>query len=283
MTFDVKHSGQLGDIIYAMPAMIALARKSGAHKIRLSVSRNKQANRPAALKHVGGNFMISDEMFAYLKPLLNYQACFSDVLSVDEQEIPATAADFDVIRSGCINVSAGNIKDYYFKVFGLISRGTSPWLTASFDGRRAGQFDVLIGRSTRYLNQNVNYAILATLGLRVGFIGTGPEYLAFSTRFPSLAAEYAPTTSAMEACDLIASTPLFIGNQTFFFAIAEALQTNRILEVFEPVPNVVPSGGTCGQFITTHGLARLLGDFFDHQISLANDPVNFQPNYVLSI
>ncbi|WP_321879622.1 hypothetical protein [Paraburkholderia bannensis] len=283
MTFEVKHSGQLGDIIYAMPAMMALARKSGADKIRLSVSRNKPANRPAALKHVGGNFMISDEMFAYLKPLLTYQPCFSDVVSVDEQEIPATAVDFDVIRNGSINVTAGNIKDYYFKIFGLISRGSSPWLTPSFEGRRAGQFDVVIGRSTRYLNQNIDYSILATLGLRIGFIGTAPEYLAFSSRFPSLAAEYVPTTSAREACDLIASAPLFIGNQTFFFAIAEALQTNRILEVFEPVPNVVPSGGTCGQFISTHGLARLLGDFFDYPVSLAHDAANQQPNYVLSI
>lgn len=283
MTFDVKHSGQLGDIIYAIPAMTILARKFGSDKIRLFVPRNKHAHRPPALKHVGGDFMISDEMFAFVKPLLIYQSCFSDVVSIDEHEIPKTAKDFDVIRSGCINTSAGNIKDYYFKVFGLLSRGVSPWVAPSFDGRRAGQFDILIGRSTRYLNQSIDYGILAALGLRIGFIGTGAEYLTFSTRFPNVAAEYVPVTSAMEACDLIASSSLFIGNQSFFFAIAEALQTSRILEVFEPVPNVVPTGGICGKFITTHGLATLLSDFFAYPINISNESIHFQSNYVLSI
>ncbi|MCC8393251.1 hypothetical protein LJ656_11670 [Paraburkholderia sp. MMS20-SJTR3] len=283
MTFDVKHSGQLGDIVYAMPAMKALARLSGSDKVRLSIPRNKQAHRPAALKHVGGDFMISDEMFAYLKPLLTYQECFSEVVSVDEREIPSGAADFDVIRSGCINVSAGNIKDYYFKVFGLVSRGTSPWITPSFDGRRSGQFDIVIGRSTRYLNQGIDYGILAALGLRIGFIGTANEYLAFANRFPSVAAEYVPTSSAMEACDLIASSSLFIGNQSFFFAVAEALQANRLLEVFEPVPNVLPTGGMCGQFIATRGFATLLRDFFDHPLAISKESHQLQPNYLLSI
>jgi hypothetical protein len=283
MILEIKHSGQLGDIVYAMPAMMTLAKRLDREKIRLFVPKNKIAQRPAGLKHTAGEFMISDAMFAYIRPLLESQPCFAEVISVEERSIPASAIDFDIIRGGALNVSAGNIKDYYFKAFGLLSESKGPWISPGFAGRRAGNFDVVIGRSTRYLNDCINYGIIDQLSLRTAFIGVEREFDDFMSRHKNMNIEYVPTSDALAACNLIASAPLYIGNQSFFFAIAEALQVSRLLEVFEPVPNVVPSGGKFGQFITTHGLGTLAGAAFSHPVVIPNEAANFARNFVLSV
>jgi hypothetical protein len=283
MIIEIRHSGQLGDIIYAIPAMKGLAKKVGAEKIHLYITKNKTANHHPDLKHMSGDVMISPGMFQFISPLLERQSCISEVSFVEESSIPATAIDFDVIRSGLLNLSAGNIKDYYFKAFGLLAEGQSSWIEPGFAGRRNGKFDVVIGRSTRYLNQGINYAILNQLGLRVGFIGLEREFNELMARNKGLAIEYVPVSDAAAAADLIASAALFIGNQSLFFALAEALQANRLLEVFEPVPNVIPAGGKCGQFVTTSGLAALLGSVFLCDVPIPNEPANFERNYVLSI
>jgi len=41
---------------------------------------------------------------------------------------------------------------------------------------------------------------------------------------------------------LISGSRLFIGNQSFPFAIAEALKVNRLLEVYYNAPNVIVAG-----------------------------------------
>lgn len=283
MKIDVKHSGLLGDIVYAMPAMLALARRAGAHKIRLFIPNDKAARNAPGVEHIGGGLMCSQAMFDYVRPLLEHQPCFDEIVYVEEARIPASAIDFDVIRSGAINTGAGNIKDYYFKAFGLLARAPAPWIESGFAGRGRGQFDVLIGRSSRYLNLGISYGILQEIPVRVGFIGTEREFELFRAHHPQMEISYVPTDTALDACNLIASAALYIGNQSFFFALAEALQANRLLEVFELVPNVVPSGGKCGQFLTTQGMALLLSDYFGVPVGQELRPENLTSNYVLSV
>lgn len=283
MRIDVKHSGLLGDIIYAIPAMLALLRRARAHKIRLFIPNDKVARNAPGVEHIGGGLMCSQAMFDYVRPLLELQSCFEEVVYIEEAKIPASAIDFDVIRSGAINTGAGNIKDYYFKAFALLSCTPSPWISPGFSGRTCGPFDIVIGRSSRYLNLGVSYDILNEITVHVGFIGTEREFGLFRARHPQMEISYAPTETALDACNLIASAALYIGNQSFFFALAEALQANRLLEVYELVPNVVPSGGKCGQFLTAQGLALLLGDYFDVTVGQELRPENLTSNYVLSV
>jgi hypothetical protein len=182
-----------------------------------------------------------------------------------------------------VELSASTIRDYYFKAFGLLAEDIGPWLQPTFEGRRNGNFDLVIGRSTRYLNLAINYGIVDQLQLRVGFIGMEREFAEFSSRHPQMKIEYARTANAMEACNLIARAPFYIGNQSFFFAIAEALQTPRLLEVFEPVPNVVPMGGKRGQFVNTQGFGALLSAFYSRDVQVPSEPPSFESRYVLSV
>lgn len=60
--------------------------------------------------------------------------------------------------------------------------------------------------------------------------------------------EQVPAMTFLESSDfhhlaaLISGSRLFIGNQSFPFAIAEALKVNRLLEVYYNVPNVIVAG-----------------------------------------
>ena len=50
------------------------------------------------------------------------------------------------------------------------------------------------------------------------------------------------STDALELARAIAGAKFFIGNQSFFFAVAEALKVKRALEVCYQTPNVIVEG-----------------------------------------
>ena len=78
----------------------------------------------------------------------------------------------------------------------------------------------------------------------------------------------------------ILNSDVYIGNQSFFFSIAEGLKVKRLLEVCEICPNVIPNGGTWGQFLTTRNLGKLLNQVFDKKINLEKIPF-VHPQYIL--
>lgn len=278
---EIKHSGQLGDIIYSLPAMLGLAKKLGRIRLRLFIPNDKIAHHAPGLNHIGGSLMVSPPMFDFIAPLLLSQPYIESINYVQEEQIPTSAVDFDIIRGGLLNLSAGNIKDYYLKAFGLMAPPIQPWISVP-DAPHTQQFDIVVGRSTRYLNVSIDYRLLNQTQLSVGFIGTQGEFDAFRSFYPELTVTHAKTEDARDVCRLIASAQVYIGNQSLFFAIAEALQAPRLLEVFEPVPNVVPSGGCCGQFLTNQGLAFLLQNVLDLPAGQLHPTAN-SPAYVLSL
>jgi hypothetical protein len=280
-TLEFKHSGQLGDIIYSLPAMRSLAAKLGRARLRLFIPNDKIAHHAPGLNHVGGNLMVSQPMFDFIAPLLQSQPYIESVNYVQEARIPASAIDFDIIRGGLLNLSAGNIKDYYLKAFGLMAPPIQPWIVPP-PTSPLQQFDIVVGRSTRYLNISIDYRLLNQTQLSVGFMGTQGEFDAFRKFYPEAAVLHAKTNDARDVCHLISSARVYIGNQSLFFAIAEALQATRLLEVFEPAPNVVPSGGRCGQFLTNQGLAFLLQEALNLPPGQLHPMAN-SPTYVLSL
>jgi hypothetical protein len=277
-----KHSGNLGDIVYSLPAMVALSERLGDRSAALYITSDKLVARAdPGYWHPGGRYMMNRALFDFIEPLLSRQSYVVRVEFLPEEQIPAAAIDFDIIRSGQLNLSAGNIKDYYFKAFGLVADGAKPWIESPAR-IESGAVDVVIGRSTRYLNQSINYSLLNELGLSMGFLGTDAEFRAFSERFHVRHLEKLPAKDASEASQWISASRLFIGNQSLFFAIAEGLKCHRILESYEPVPNVLPQGGRSGQFVTTQGLLQLTNDLVGTSVDGRNY-ASVAAQYVLSV
>lgn len=263
--FAFKHSGQLGDIVYSLPFIKSFLLSNNASHAFILIPNDKKSNHAKGLKHLDDVFMINQSMFDFIFPLLKNIDFVANVFFLPEHKIPNNVVDLDLVRNGNINLSAGNIKSYYFKQFGLIDCCNGPWLENIQQSTEL--FDIIIGRSTRYLNTSINYDILNYFSANIGFIGTDQEFNNFNSFFPNLRINRIHVQSALNAAELIKNTKLFIGNQSLFFAIAEALNHPRLLECFEPVPNVVPLPGNSGAFLNSTNFFKLVCNFFEPFIS----------------
>ena len=72
--------------------------------------------------------------------------------------------------------------------------------------------------------------------------------------------------NALEMARVMGASKLFVGNQSFCFAIAEGMKINRALEYFAPIPVVIPIGGTCIEFVSTPALAHFLQNYFQRKL-----------------
>jgi hypothetical protein len=262
----IKHSGLMGDIIYSIPTMKILMSKLNCTGIDLWIPNDKIPNSTSEVKHIGGTLMFTDAMYNFIKPLLITQSIFHEIHFISESEIPKDCIDFDSIRYGSINTSSGHIPNYYSKAFGAIIDSTQAWLEIPKESTYEKKFRIIIGRSTRYVNSAINYNELSKSGGKIGFIGTGKEFEIFKKEYSNLEIEFIKVKDSLEAIHIINKSDIYIGNQSFFFSIAEAIKVPRLIESFELVPNVIPTGGKCGQFITTKGLCMQVNSILDTHI-----------------
>ncbi len=231
-----RHSGNAGDIIYALPTMLALS-KNGKAFLHLNLHQKTQYDH----FHPLGDIMLNEKMIDMLKPLLLYQPTIAACDAYNGQQIDY---DLDSFRKQTLNLRAGSIVRWYFHVFGIYADTSKPWMMAP---KKQGLEDhILIGRSHRYRSPGISYAFL-TKYPKVSFIGLPIEFEDLKKDIPNL--EYYAVNNFLETAEAINSCRLFIGNQSFPFAVAEALKVNRLLEVYFYAPNVIPEGRGAYDFV----------------------------------
>lgn len=277
-----KHSGHLGDIIYSLPFLKAVLKKFNADKASFIISKNKKYFPPPGQHHICGPVWISQEMFDFIYPLLIHQDYIHDVQFIEEHLIPENNINLDIFRSqNIINLAAGSLKDYYFKAYGLAKRSNEFWIKSQ-NSNVIKNYDVIISRSTRYTNSAINYLILDDIcNISKGFLGTNFEYQQFLLEFPESKIDYIHVANSFEASVYLSKCNLFIGNQSFFFSIAEGMQINRLLETCELCPNVISDGGVSGQFLTNHSFVNLLNELLNINLDINKFKVS-APSFVYS-
>lgn len=232
-----KHSGNAGDLIYALPAMRALSKGRPA---KLFLNLGAPVNEWSAREHPLGRFGLNDDMAKNLKPLLEHQAWLS---SVQIQQAETVDYDLDLIRHvPNIKTESGDIARWYFWVFGVWTDLSEPWLElrpSPAPGNR-----IVLARSSRYRNPNLNYEFLREVR-EIDFVGTRSEFDEMRRLLPHL--NYVACSDFLQLARIIKSARFFIGNQSFPYSLAEALKVPRILEVYPLYPNVASSGGQAAQ------------------------------------
>ncbi len=227
-----KHSGQSGDIIYALPAIYALAANGQAH-LHLNLSM-PLINKKHIDKNPLGNAMLNEKMVNMLAPLLLHQPSIATCDIYNDQTIDY---DLDAVRNQPFFLDRGNISRWYFNVFAIWADLSKAWLTAPTNAMFSEH--IIIARSHRYRAPGIDYTFLDKYPTKI-FVGVPDEYDDMKKQIPSL--QYYAVKDFLELATLINSCKLFIGNQSFPFAIAEALKVNRLLEVYYKAPNVVVEG-----------------------------------------
>ncbi len=231
-----KHSGNAGDIIYSLPAALAL---SGNHRIHYYLNIGEKGHY-GKKPHPLGGLMLNEKMVEMLKPLLVSQSYIASCIPYNSQLIDF---DFDLIRSFPFPLNRGNICRWYFYLFAVTADLSKPWLRVEAD-RNWNEY-IVISRSQRYQAPGISYSFLKKYNRKI-FIGIESEWKEMKEQLSEI--EYQPVKSFLELAKIIAGSKLFIGNQSFPFSLAEAMKTKRLLEVYHLCPNVNVEGSGANDF-----------------------------------
>lgn len=233
-----KHSGNAGDVIYALPAIKAL---SNGRPAKLYLKTGVPVNGWSKREHPLGKSGLTDEMVSKLKPLLESQPWLSSV-QVHQGEF--VQYDLDVFRQiPDIKADHGDITRWYFWLHGANADLSKPWLEIDPPPTKTDA-RIVMARSTRYRNPHLSYAFLRDTKA-IDFIGTRDEFAEMQKLLPQL--RHAECLDFLQLARRIQSASFFIGNQSFPYSVAEALKVPRILETCPLYPNVIPVGGDAAE------------------------------------
>ena len=245
-----KHSGNAGDIIYALPCIIAHSKECAATLyLALDVPLKNVINHPV------GNVMLNRKMFDMLKPLLEAQSYIKEVLVYNNEQIDY---DLDKFREAGIHLGQGDICTWYNHVYPFVFDLSKTWIDSLM--AYSDYFDkIVLCRTNRYHAKHINYMPLKKYYDKIIFIGVESEHIEFCREYFDV--EYFPVKDFWEMASIINSCKLFISNQTMAFAIAEALKVPRVLEACPTAHNVHPKGDK-GAFAFYHQHFHQLIDRF---------------------
>ena len=223
-----RHTGDMGDIVYALPTVRAL----GGGVLYLNTESPPLPG--------GKRLKFTGERARFLKPLLLEQHYIRDVRIC---EIEDPDFNLDLIRHyiGLTGIRRKidwlkeemNLADVSLMIFGLgKSERDRQWLNvaprsvARYVFHRSNRAHVRLFPWSRFVE---------AFGQEAVFIGFESEWAEFQEAFGSV--EFLRVSDALEMAAVIAGSHFFIGNQSLPSAIAEGLKHNAVLEAMPYLPN----------------------------------------------
>lgn len=177
---------------------------------------------------------ITGKLFEQLEPLLAYQPFVHEVVRHDGGKVDV---DLDRFRTLPLDIHKGSLPRWYFNLVGTGWDLSQPWLEAT--RTRRSEDAIVVSRSARYRNARLSYGFLAQYP-KVLFVGLPEECEEMRRSVPRL--EHVTVADFLELAAVIRSCRLFVGNQSFAYALAEALKVPRVLEPSIEWNNVIPTG-----------------------------------------
>jgi hypothetical protein len=236
---NINHSGNIGDIVYALPTIKRIFELTGA-RINLYLKMGKPRILPQFMSHPLGSIMLNQKMAEMLFPLINSQDYIQKCEIYNGQFIHI---DLDIFRSQAIPLDRANIARWCGYITGVTPELSKSWLTVIPNSEYKDQ--IVLARSERYRNSSINYSFLKAYK-NLTFIGISSEYEDMRRSIPHL--KWVQVNDFLTLVQIIAGCKFFIGNQSFPFSIAEGLKVPRVLEAYYEIPNVIPEGDNAYDF-----------------------------------
>ena len=205
------HGGDLGDVIYALPAIRAL----GGGCLYLSEANYGREPLTAARRDV-------------LVPLLE-QISYLQKIDVHRGEpVDVDFANFRAFQ----RPGERNLAQDHLACCGLpLDLADDAWIDRPALREPGVRFALVIHRTERYRNPRFPWkTIVEKFGRRASFVGLTREYLDFVNQNGSVF--FRPTKNLLEMAELIADCRIFIGNQSVGYALAEAMKVDSVLEAY---------------------------------------------------
>ena len=229
----VSHSGNAGDIIYALPTLKRIHEITGT-PVHLYLRLGKPLILSGYKSHPMGNVKLNKRMADMLIPLLTSQS-YIEICDIHTNQ--SVHIDMDYFHAGNIPLKTGNIARWCSYITGVNPQLWKPWV--SVKPNETYSDSIVIARSERYRNHPISYSFLNSYK-NIVFLGVESEYKDIKMAIPNI--KWIQVNDFKEMAGIIAAARFFIGNQSFPFSIAESLKIPRILETSFDIINVIPEG-----------------------------------------
>jgi hypothetical protein len=251
------HPRNLGDLIYSLWGIKTVCEKLNCKAV-IYQWLNREAYYYEGAKHPtkgssGTEVTMNQKMFDMVRPLILALPYVDDVLVYQGETVHF---NLDRISNMSINIPFGEIRNWIGYCFPelqcdlgeqVIDFTSVGIISPKYDVTEA----IIVNRTSRYRNPHIHYGLLNKYaqGHKIYFAGTLDEFSEFSGYVAN--AEYLKVDDFLELAFYISQCKLFIGNQSFCFALAEAMKVPRVLEVCSFAPNVIPVGKNAYQYYDT--------------------------------
>lgn len=254
MEVNFRHSGHAGDLIHAIPAMLALAK---GRKINLYLHLNQPAGKYTGnITHPNGNVMFTKKTVELFAPLILSQPQFSACEAYTDQNIHYDLSEF---RQFPFDLRMGSNSRWYLQTFATTWDLGKPWLSVTPD--KSYNDAIIVARSSRYRTPMVSYDFLGKYP-RVVFVGLPEEFENMREQIPKM--EYKPVNNFLELAKVIAGGKLYVSNQSLPAAIAEGLKVRRVIELSYLVPTTVVEGPDAYDVVYQPQFERIVSNLMGH-------------------
>lgn len=218
------HSGDLGDIIAALP----IIRANGGGNIRLGPGNDGQRE------------IITPERYSVIAPLLQTQSYIRRVMY---GQLQANDINISAFRGGSTKLPGENLANWQARYM-KVKVNLAPWLECH--AAHAGKGRVIVARTARQQNPNFPWKrVIEHFGERCLFIGSPDECKVLESEV-GRKIEFADTPNLLQAAALIMAAKYGYYNSSAPLWLALGLGTNIVEEVspnehvvFIPRPNAV--------------------------------------------
>lgn len=217
MPLVLHHTGDLGDVIYALPTVRALAREHGPVRLILTPGH-------------GTRELMGERRAQLILPLLRWQPY------IEQADWHPTPLGFSLSAWRPHYHPAKNLADCHCRMFGFTATTecATPWLTVDrpkwVQAKRI--YPLIIHRSPRYHGTFDWARLIGEYAGEVGMIGAPSEHAAFCAKFGPV--PYVPTQDLLEAAQVIAGADVVAANQSVGAAMAIGMGVPYRMERWYP-------------------------------------------------
>ena len=222
--YNFLSTGDLGDLIYCLPLFKYVEKANLLINTDIDWAEKTSGFYKTKVDGTKGGF--TEKSFDYLYSLLKKQNYVNDVNFFDTKKKYENLENLDFFRKHY------SVSQIYGKIAMLANIPIKEWNEPWIKVKPLHRYKVLFSSTSRHLCHNFPWIKLVNKFKKFsGFIGLQSEYFEFIKKYfnNQRIIPYCYTSSALDMAETIAGCKLFIGNQSFPFALAESMKKNAIL------------------------------------------------------